>query len=52
MRKNLIIAKSSDNPPVAYAIWAGLEPQKFKLIFPEWEDRADVVELNLRVSFA
>ncbi|KAG5889510.1 hypothetical protein JTB14_008998 [Gonioctena quinquepunctata] len=39
-------ARDGDQPVVAYLVWAGLEPLRFKNLFPTWEDREDVAELN------
>jgi supervillin len=36
--------------PVAYLVWAGLEPLQFTNLFPIWTDRDDMAELNIRVS--
>ncbi|XP_056635872.1 uncharacterized protein LOC130444644 isoform X1 [Diorhabda sublineata] len=33
-------------PVVGYLVWAGLEPLQFKNMFPAWEDRSDIAELN------
>lgn len=38
-----------DEPLVAYLVWAGMEPLQFKNLFPAWEHREDVMELNLKV---
>ncbi|XP_023313195.1 supervillin-like isoform X3 [Anoplophora glabripennis] len=35
-----------DEPVVAYLVWAGLEPLQFTNLFPMWEDKEDVAELN------
>lgn len=29
-----------------FVVWAGLEPQNFKALFPEWKDNAEAKELN------
>lgn len=34
----------------AELVWAGLEPEEFKNLFPFWETNEDVAELNLLVS--
>ncbi|XP_069701361.1 uncharacterized protein [Periplaneta americana] len=34
--------------PVAYLVWAGLEPLQFTNLFPIWTDRDDIAELNIR----
>ncbi|XP_018913821.2 supervillin isoform X1 [Bemisia tabaci] len=34
--------------PKANLVWAGLEPSEFTNLFPEWIDRDDVAELNIR----
>jgi supervillin len=33
-----------------YIVWAGLEPIQFKSMFPDWEDRDDIAEINIQVS--
>lgn len=35
---------------VAHLVWAGLEPLEFRNLFPMWEVREDVRELNLQVG--
>ncbi|KAJ8953301.1 hypothetical protein NQ314_007373, partial [Rhamnusium bicolor] len=35
-----------DEPVVAHLVWAGLEPLQFKNLFPTWDDKEDVAELN------
>lgn len=35
-----------EEPVVAYLVWAGLEPLQFKNLFPTWDDKEDVAELN------
>lgn len=35
--------------PVAYLVWAGLEPLHFTNLFPIWTDRDDIAELSIRV---
>lgn len=37
-----------DQEVVAYLVWAGLEPLEFKNLFPKWEVRQDVRDLNLQ----
>uniref|UniRef100_A0A6P7GW16 Supervillin-like n=1 Tax=Diabrotica virgifera virgifera TaxID=50390 RepID=A0A6P7GW16_DIAVI len=37
---------NGDKPMVGHLVWAGLEPLQFKNMFPAWEDRPDVMELN------
>lgn len=32
----------------AYLVWAGLEPLEFKNLFPDWIEKEDVAELNLK----
>ena len=31
-------------------VWAGLEPLDFTNLFPEWTDRDDIAEINIKVS--
>lgn len=33
----------------AFLVWAGLEPIQFTNLFPDWEDRDDVAEINISV---
>jgi supervillin len=40
----------TDESPVAYLVWAGLEPLQFTNLFPIWTDRDDIAELNIRVG--
>lgn len=40
-----------DKPVVGYLVWAGMEPLKFKNLFPAWDDREDVTELNKKVIY-
>ena len=35
--------------PVAYLVWAGLEPLQFTNLFPIWTDRDDIAEINIKV---
>ncbi|KAJ8957583.1 hypothetical protein NQ318_020624 [Aromia moschata] len=35
-----------DEPVMAHLVWAGLEPLQFTNLFPMWQDREDVAELN------
>jgi len=35
--------------PKAYLVWAGLEPLRFADCFPEWCDRDDIAEINMKV---
>lgn len=35
----------------AYLVWAGLEPLRFTDCFPEWHDRDDIAEINMKVTF-
>lgn len=43
--------KHGDDVPVkAFLVWAGMEPLVFKCLFPTWEDRDDVKELNAKVN--
>jgi len=39
-----------DNDPKAYLVWAGLEPLRFTDCFPEWRDRDDIAEINMKVT--
>ncbi|XP_066250261.1 supervillin-like [Euwallacea similis] len=41
-------AHEEDSEVVAYLVWAGLEPLEFRNLFPRWEVRPDVRELNLQ----
>lgn len=38
-----------DDPKV-YLVWAGLEPIQFTDYFPEWCDRDDIAEINMKVE--
>lgn len=38
-----------DADPKAYLVWAGLEPLRFTDCFPEWHDRDDIAEINIKV---
>lgn len=38
-----------DSDPKAYLIWAGLEPLRFTDCFPEWYNRDDIAEINMKV---
>ena len=38
-----------NNPPKAYLVHAGLEPLTFVNLFPFWQHREDVAELNKQV---
>lgn len=41
-----------DNKPLqAFLVWAGLEPVQFTSLFPNWDNRDDVAEMNILVSF-
>ncbi|XP_060877352.1 supervillin isoform X3 [Metopolophium dirhodum] len=37
-----------DNDPKAFLVWAGLEPLRFTDCFPEWRDRDDIAEINMK----
>lgn len=37
-------------PTRAFLVWAGLEPIQFTNLFPVWDDRDDVTEMNILVS--
>jgi supervillin len=39
-----------ENDPRAYLVWAGLEPLRFTDRFPEWQDRDDIAEINMKVN--
>lgn len=39
-----------DDYPKAYLVWAGLEPLRFTDCFPEWCDRDDIAEINIKVT--
>ncbi|XP_074029765.1 supervillin isoform X3 [Leptinotarsa decemlineata] len=41
-------SKGDDIPLVAYLVWAGLEPLRFKNLFPTWKDQEDIAELNIK----
>lgn len=36
--------------PKVYLVWAGLEPIRFTDYFPEWCDRDDIAEINMKVE--
>lgn len=38
--------------PKAYLVWAGIEPLRFTSCFPEWRDRDDIAEINMKVTSA
>lgn len=40
------------SPPKAHLVWAGLEPLEFTNLFPEWTDRDDIAEINIKVSWS
>lgn len=42
--------KYSGKSVQAYLVWAGLEPIQFTNLFPDWNDRDDVAEMNILVS--
>jgi supervillin len=42
--------KYGDKPTKAFLVWAGLEPIQFTNLFPDWNDRDDVAEMNILVS--
>ncbi|XP_026814531.1 supervillin isoform X1 [Rhopalosiphum maidis] len=39
---------SDDEDPKAFLVWAGLEPLRFTDCFPEWHDRDDIAEINMK----
>lgn len=39
-----------ETDPKAYLVWAGLEPLRFTDCFPEWHDRDDIAEINMKVK--
>lgn len=39
-----------DEPVVAYLVWAGLEPLRFRSLFPAWDEKEDIAELNKMVG--
>lgn len=41
--------KNWDKPIPAYLVWAGLEPLEFTNLFPTWEEKDNVAELNIKV---
>lgn len=41
--------KYTDEPVRAFLVWAGLEPVLFTNLFPDWEDRDDIAEMNILV---
>lgn len=43
------IKHSAQCTPRAYLVWAGLEPLDFTNLFPEWTDRDDIAEINIKV---
>jgi hypothetical protein len=47
---NISVVNTSLFTPVAYRVWAGLEPLQFTNLFPIWTDRDDIAELSIRVS--
>lgn len=42
--------ENDDDDPKVYLVWAGLEPLRFTNCFPEWIDRDDIAEINMKVS--
>lgn len=42
--------KYADKSVKAFLVWAGLEPIQFTNLFPDWNDRDDVAEMNIMVS--
>ncbi|XP_071451074.1 supervillin isoform X2 [Hetaerina americana] len=45
---NVKAEQSRGQRPRAWLVWAGLEPLAFTNLFPEWTDRDDVAEINIR----
>ncbi|KAG8227448.1 hypothetical protein J437_LFUL011812 [Ladona fulva] len=45
---NLRAKSTNGSKPRAWLVWAGLEPHPFTNLFPEWTDRDDVAEINIR----
>lgn len=43
--------KYDNKPEKAFLVWAGLEPIQFTNLFPDWNDRDDVAEINILVSY-
>lgn len=43
--------ENDDDDPKVYLVWAGLEPLRFTDCFPEWIDRDDIAEINMKVSY-
>lgn len=41
---------TTDEQIPAYLVWAGFEPKEFTNLFPTWENREDVRELNVKVG--
>ncbi|KAK9877942.1 hypothetical protein WA026_020164 [Henosepilachna vigintioctopunctata] len=47
--KNYWIKKHGDsNKTNVKLVWAGLEPLEFQILFPHWEKREDVAEINVK----
>lgn len=42
------IKHGAHSTPRAYLVWAGLEPLDFTNLFPEWTDRDDIAEINIK----
>lgn len=42
--------KYPGKPLKAYLVWAGLEPIEFTNLFPDWNDRDDIAEINIMVG--
>ncbi|XP_050421245.1 supervillin isoform X2 [Adelges cooleyi] len=39
---------NADDTPKVYLVWAGLEPLQFTNCFPEWNNRDDIAEINMK----
>ncbi|XP_065211989.1 uncharacterized protein LOC135839744 isoform X2 [Planococcus citri] len=37
----------ANEPVKAFLVWAGLEPIQFTNLFPDWDDRDDIAEMNI-----
>lgn len=46
---NVVLLPDSDEDIKGYVVWAGLEPLKFKSLFPDWVGREDIKEINMQV---
>lgn len=50
IRHHCILIELKRDLSKTYIVFAGLEPKSFKALFPFWEDREDVKEINMLVS--